>query len=79
MIWLFGIFISVIITLDYVDKILEAGFVGSYLDKVDEFEYWSGPDNGENSTTSEKCAELMIDFIIEVSEYARSKVGKNFL
>jgi len=34
----FGFFISVIITLDYVDKILEAGFMGSYLDKVDEFE-----------------------------------------
>ncbi|MEX0568827.1 MAG: MJ1477/TM1410 family putative glycoside hydrolase [Candidatus Njordarchaeota archaeon] len=64
----------------YVDKILEAGFVGLYLDKVDEFEYWSDPDNGENFTMlEEESAELMIDFIIEISEYARSKVGENFI
>lgn len=63
----------------YVKKIINQGFMGVYLDKVDEFEYWSDPDNGENFTIPEDVAAYeMIEFIIEIAEYARSLAGNDF-
>lgn len=45
-------------------KIINQGFIGAYLDKFDEFEYWSDPDNGENFTIPEDVvAYEMIEFI----------------
>ena len=58
----------------YLDRIIEQGFSGVYLDKVDEFEYWSDKGYEENWTARE-----MIEFIIEIANYTRSKVGENFL
>lgn len=48
----------------YVKEIINQGFIGAYLDKFDEFEYWSDPDNGENFTIPEDVvAYEMIEFI----------------
>lgn len=64
----------------YVDRIVERGFCGLYLDKVDEFEYWSDPESGEREVLPEvDAARRMIDLIIEVAEYARSEAGQAFL
>ncbi len=53
----------------YIDKILEKGFQGLYLDKVDEFEYWA-----ENGYPEEEVAIEMIKFILEISEYCRNRL-----
>ena len=49
----------------YLDKIIVAGFDGVMLDKVDEFEYF------EDNITNAR--ELMIDFVLSLIEYAKSK------
>ena len=54
---------------NYIDKILKEGFQGLYLDKVDEFEYWS-----ENGYPEEKVAIEMVNFISEISKYCRDKL-----
>ena len=67
------------IIFSYIDKIISQGFMGLYLDKVDEFEYWSDPNNGENFYLEERDAALkMINFIIEIAHYARSLVDGDF-
>ncbi|BCD68805.1 cysteinyl-tRNA synthetase, unknown class [Nitratiruptor sp. YY09-18] len=59
---------------DYLDKIIAQGFDGVYLDKVDEFEYWS-----QKGLLSEQDAAIkMADFIDEIAHYTRSK-KKEFL
>ena len=58
----------------YLDRIIERGFSGVYLDKVDEFEYWSTRGHDENWTAME-----MIEFIIEITNYTRSKADEDFL
>jgi len=63
----------------YLDKIIEQGFSGVYLDKVDEFEYWSNEENGEDLILSEEdAAKKMIFFIKEIEEYCRNKTDKEF-
>ncbi len=63
----------------YLDKIVEQGFSGVYLDKVDEFEYWADPNNGENEYLPEnESAKRTIDLIIDIANYSRSKAGSNF-
>ncbi len=63
----------------YVDKIIEQGFSGVYLDKVDEFEYWSNYEGGENKDDfEEEYAKRMINLILDIANYARRKVGENF-
>ncbi|MHA1304559.1 MAG: MJ1477/TM1410 family putative glycoside hydrolase [Candidatus Heimdallarchaeaceae archaeon] len=54
----------------YLDRIINAGFDGCYLDIIDAFEYY------EESYPSAK--QEMIDFVISLSEYAKSK-NENFL
>ncbi|MGQ4833852.1 MAG: MJ1477/TM1410 family putative glycoside hydrolase [Candidatus Asgardarchaeia archaeon] len=49
----------------YLDKIINAGFDGVMLDKVDEFEYFESENN--------ESYELMIDFILKIINYAKSK------
>jgi cysteinyl-tRNA synthetase len=62
------------IVFNYLDRIISHGFSGVYLDKVDEFEYW-----GENGYDENWTAEQMIDFILEIADYTRSKAGEDFL
>lgn len=63
--------------LGYVDKVMAQGFDGVYLDKVDEFEYWSDPANGEGETVAQtKGAQYMIAFVKRIADHARNAGGK---
>ncbi len=63
----------------YLDKIIEQGFAGVYLDRIDSFEYWSDPHNGEDTLLSEQAAATqMIALITELARYVRSKVAIPF-
>ncbi len=55
----------------YLDKIIEAGFDGVYLDIIDAYEYW-GPD-GESGEERETAEQEMVNFVVEISAYARRK------
>ena len=55
----------------YLDKIIQQGFSGVYLDKIDEFEYWA-----KNGYDEEFTAREMINLIIEISNHCK---GKDFL
>ena len=60
------------IVFEYLSKVIEQGFLGVYLDRVDAFEYWSDCDNGEDECLSEKeAAKRMIDFVEEIAHYCR--------
>jgi cysteinyl-tRNA synthetase, unknown class len=62
----------------YVDKIINAGFDGVYLDIVDGFEYWSDRNNGEKLVLSTAdAAHRMIKFVEQIANYARVKSGKS--
>lgn len=50
----------------YLDRILELGFDGVYLDRVDAYEYWQ--ERGR-----ETAAREMADFVISLAEYARAR------
>ncbi len=64
----------------YLRRIAEQGFVGVYLDRVDAFEYWSDPSNGEDTVISEAAAaRLMADFIERIADSARAWNGSSFL
>jgi cysteinyl-tRNA synthetase len=54
---------------DYLDRLVEAGFDGVYLDIIDAYEYW-GPwgESGLNRSTAERD---MVEFVLEIAEYAR--------
>ncbi len=55
---------------EYVKRILKQGFDGVYLDRVDEFEYWSNDENGEDLVLDRGvAAELMIEFIKDISDW----------
>src|SRR3972149_790373 len=55
----------------YLDKIIDAGFDGDYLDIIDAYEYWeSGGESGEDRETAE---QEMVDFGVKISEYAKRK------
>lgn len=63
--------------LGYVDKVMAQGFDGVYLDKVDEFEYWSDPANGEGEQVAQaKGAQYMIAFVKRIADHARIAGGK---
>jgi cysteinyl-tRNA synthetase len=51
----------------YLDRIIEFGFDGVYLDRVDA--YWYYQEQGR-----ETAAQEMVDFILDFTEYARKKV-----
>ncbi|CAD5244238.1 conserved protein of unknown function [Thermococcus camini] len=57
----------------YLDKIIAQGFSGVYLDKVDEYWFWAKK-YGESWT-----ARQMIEFILEIANYTRSKAGPSFI
>jgi cysteinyl-tRNA synthetase, unknown class len=65
------------IMLGYLDKIIESGFDGIYLDIVDGYEYWSNPQNGEGLVLDRAdAANRMIDWVEKLAEYARIQKGK---
>jgi cysteinyl-tRNA synthetase, unknown class len=65
------------ITLEYLDKIIDSGFDGAYLDIVDAFDYWSNPKNGEGLVLDRAdAAQRMIDWVEKIVEHARVSRGK---
>jgi len=69
------------IVLDYLDRIIDDGFDGVYLDIVDAFEYWSDEENGERYSIGEaEAAVRMVNFVKRIAAHARIDRGKpNFL
>lgn len=49
----------------YLDKIIESGFDGVYLDIIDAYEYW-GP-GGESGLDRSSAEQDMVDFVIKIS------------
>ena len=62
------------IVFSYIDKIIDAGFNGVYLDTVDTYEYWK--DNGSDKETREKAETRMTYFVKQISDYIHNKKGK---
>ncbi len=57
----------------YVDKVLDAGYDGVYLDIVDAYQYWEpgGPGSPDHPTAEED----MVEFVKGIAEYARVTEG----
>lgn len=65
------------IVIDYLDRIIDDGFDGVYLDIIDAFEYWSDQDNGEGYWIEESlAAERMIGLVGRIARYARMDKDK---
>ncbi len=65
------------IILEYLDKIIDAGFDGVYLDIIDGYEYWSDEDNDDGYSISESVAAFrMINFVKRIAYHARTTRGK---
>ncbi|NJE55515.1 hypothetical protein E3E28_09870 [Thermococcus sp. 21S9] len=58
----------------YLDRIIAQGFAGIYLDKVDEYWFWAEQGYNESWTAGQ-----MIEFILEIANYTRSKAGRDFI
>ena len=59
------------IVFDYIDRIMESGFNGIYLDIIDAYEYW-GPD-GDSGLDRATAEQDMVDFVVSISEYTKSR------
>ena len=59
----------------YLDTIVWQGFRGVYLDKVDEFEFWSLDDS---IMSEQEAAERMINFVVAIARYCKSRAGEDF-
>lgn len=57
----------------YLDRIIDAGFDGVYLDIIEAFEFF-GPD-GESGEERASAGADMIDFVIAIATYARETRG----
>lgn len=57
----------------YLDRIIEAGFDGVYLDIVDAYEYWM---EKPKSKRRADAAKDMAQFVIRLARYARNKRGQ---
>jgi cysteinyl-tRNA synthetase, unknown class len=57
----------------YVDKVLDAGYDGVYLDIVDAYQYWEpgGPGSPDHPTAEED----MVEFVKDIAQYARITEG----
>ncbi|NWJ47967.1 MAG: endo alpha-1,4 polygalactosaminidase [Chloroflexi bacterium] len=53
----------------YMDKIIEAGFDGVYLDIIDAYEYW-GPD-GESGLNRRSAEQEMVNLVEAIAQYGR--------
>ncbi len=56
------------------DRIIDAGYNGVYLDIIDAFEFWSEPEGG-NELTRAEARTRMIAWVAEIAEYARVTRG----
>lgn len=56
----------------YLDRIIDAGFDGVFLDIVDGFEYWGPADDGGNGQRSTAAAD-MAAFVSALAAHARSR------
>ncbi len=61
--------------LGYLDRIIDEGFDGVYLDKVDEFEFWA---DKESATPESWYAVEMVNFVKRIADYVRAR-KKNFI
>ncbi|MGR3319099.1 MAG: MJ1477/TM1410 family putative glycoside hydrolase [Candidatus Anammoxibacter sp.] len=63
----------------YLDRIIDAGFDGVYLDIIDAYEFWGPKEIGGNGER-ETAAKDMVDFLVRIADYARNTRGKtNFI
>ncbi|WP_320174878.1 MJ1477/TM1410 family putative glycoside hydrolase [Maridesulfovibrio sp.] len=58
----------------YLDRIIEAGFDGVYLDIVDAYWFWH-----EQGIDVRNTADDMVKLIKRIGDYTRTKAGKNFI
>jgi cysteinyl-tRNA synthetase len=64
------------IVIDYLDRIIDDGFDGVYLDIIDAFEYWSDRRNVEGYWIEESlAAERMIGLVGRIAHHARVDRG----
>lgn len=56
------------------DRIIDQGFDGAYLDIIDAYEFWSGPDGGSERTRMQARAD-MITLVEAIATYARVTRG----
>jgi len=56
------------------DRIIDQGFDGVYLDIIDAYEFWSSPEGGSELTRMDARIR-MIEFIENIAEYARITRG----
>lgn len=56
----------------YLDRIIDAGFDGVYLDIIDAFEYW-GPNENDGNDEKRDSAKAMVTFVKKLAKYARKK------
>jgi cysteinyl-tRNA synthetase len=59
----------------YLDRIIDAGFDGVYLDIVDAFEFW-GPHEITGNDTNRFAARAMVTFVEQIAHYARVTRGR---
>lgn len=57
------------------DRIIDAGYDGVYLDIVDGYYFWSDPNAGIPELTRMQARGLMIDFVADMADYARQTRG----
>ncbi len=58
----------------YLDRIIEAGFDGVYLDIVDAYWFWH-----EQGMEVQHTADEMVKLIKRIADYCRKRAGKNFI
>lgn len=58
----------------YLDRIIDAGFDGVYLDIVDAFEYW-GPSDLGGTNENRQAAHDMVNLVEAIADYARVTRG----
>ena len=64
------------IVLGYLDRIIDDGFDGVYLDIIDAYEYWADGGNREGfAITEEEAAVRMINFVKIIAYHARETRG----
>ncbi len=59
----------------YLDRIIDAGFDGVYLDIIDAFFYFGPEGEGAELKTEEEAADLMVDFVVALARHAREVRG----
>jgi cysteinyl-tRNA synthetase len=58
----------------YLDRILDAGFDGVYLDLVDAFEDWVPREEGDSGWP--RAEQDMVDFVRAIADHARVTHGR---